>query len=220
MKLTENIRLVEYTPRQELANCLTHGIGALLAAACGIAEAVKAAGQGKTALISALIHALAFTAVYTISTVYHALPPGEGKKTARLLDHMAIPVLLAATTTPCALITLYRISPVHGMIVFCTAWFCALFGVFGKLFFFEKLKAVCIAVYFIGGAAMLFSAVPRLGSIDKTGFALLCAGCAAYGIGAIFCRLGIKKPCLHAVFHVFVLAGSLIHFYVIYRFIL
>ena len=76
-----------------------------------------------------------------------------------------------------------------------------------------------MAVYFIGGAAMLFSAVPKLESINKTGFYLLCAGCAAYSLGAVFCKLGIKRAWLHTVFHIFVLAGSIIHYIVIYRFV-
>ncbi len=221
MKLTENIKLIEYTKRQELFNTLTHAAGALFACAALLLCLNKTQGEGIRAAGSACIYCSSFIAVYTASALYHGLPPGEAKRIFRLFDHIAIPLLLAGTTTPCALITLCRTSHIHGYAVFFTGWFCALFGVITKLFFFnsEKLKAVCMAVYFIGGSAMLFSAVPRLGSINKTGFLLLCLGCLAYTAGAVFCKLGIKRPWLHTVFHLFVLAGSIIHFYVIYTYI-
>ena len=221
MKLTKDIKLIEYTRAQEAANCFTHALGSAFAL-CGLFLClIKVRSEGARFIFSACVYCSAFILVYTASALYHGLPRGEAKKFFRLFDHIAIPLLLAGTATPCALITLYRISPAHGIAVFCTGWFCAAFGIITKLFFFnnEKLKIICMAVYFIGGAAMLFSAVPRLGSIDKTGFALLCAGCAAYTAGAVFCKLGIKRPWLHTVFHIFVLAGSILHFYVIYSYI-
>lgn len=221
MKLTENIGLIEYTKPQEILNCLTHLAGAVfgLAGLCLCLEKVR--GEGPRFVVSAAVYCCAFMLVYGTSALYHGLPKGEAKKFFRLFDHIAIPLLLAGTATPCALVTLYKVSPPHGIAVFCTGWFCAIFGVITKLFFFnnEKMKTACMAVYFTGGAAMLLSAVPRLGQIDKTGFMLLCLGCAAYTIGALFCRLGIKRPWLHTVFHVFVLSGSIIHWFVIYNYV-
>lgn len=133
---------------------------------------------------------------------------------------MAIPLLLAGTTTPCALISLGRVSRTHSLIVFGIAWFCALFGILGKTFFFEKLKGVVMAVYIIGGAVMLFSALPAAKSFEPTPFRLLFVGSGLYIAGALVCRAGIKRPCLHPIFHLIVLAGSLVHYYVIYVYIL
>ena len=221
MRITENIELIEYTKRQEILNSLTHAAGAVFAAAGLILCLNKVRGEGMRAVLSACVYCSAFFAVYASSALYHGLPPGEAKRLFRLFDHIAIPLLLAGTATPCALITLYRVSPFHGYAVFATGWFCAAFGIITKLFFFndKKLKTICMAVYFAGGASMLFSAIPRLGSINKTGFLLLCLGCLAYTAGAVFCRIGIKRPWFHTAFHVFVLAGSIIHFYVIYTYI-
>ena len=220
MKITENICLIDYTKCQELFNSLTHAVGAVFGVAGMILCLNKA--QGIRYIISSVIYCSAFILVYASSAIYHGLPSGEAKRFFRLFDHVAIPLLLAGTATPCALITLYRVSPAHGIAVFCTGWFIAFFGIITKVFFFnnEKLKIACMAVYFIGGAAMLFSAIPRLGEINKAGFALLCAGCVAYSIGAVFCKLGIKHQWLHTVFHIFVLAGSVLHFFVIYGFVL
>lgn len=220
MAVKEQVELIEYSKSVDYLNCATHAVGAVLAAGALAAAVVKAGAHSGRAVFSALVYCLSLLAVYTISAVYHGLPKGEAKRRARLADHTAIPVLLAGTATPCALITLYDISIAHSMLVFCLAWFCALFGIISKLFFFQKLKAACIVVYIAGSAVMLASCIPLLGSIDNYAFGLLLLGCTAYLIGAVFCGLGIKRPCLHAVFHLFVLAGSAIHYYVIYAFVL
>lgn len=221
MKVSDEVKLIEYSPAVDRWNCVTHAAGSVIGLVCAAALIVKAAGtDGMKEIISSVIYSLAFLTVYTSSAVYHGLPPGEAKRKARLFDHMAIPLLLAATTTPCALISLGRVSPVHGVIVFAAAWFCALFGIISKLFFFEKTRAAVMAVYFGGGAAMLLSAVPYLQAFDKTAFALLCAGSVVYIIAGLICKAGIKRPALHPVFHVVVLAGSMTHFAVIYFFII
>ncbi len=221
MKITDNVSLIEYSKKQERANSLTHAAGVLFGIAGLILCLIKVRDCGTRYIFSAVAYCISFILVYAASALYHGLPTGDAKRFFRLFDHVAIPLLLAGTTTPCSLVTLYRVSHAHGIVVFCIGWFIALFGVITKVFFFnnEKLKIVCMAVYFIGGAAMLFSAIPRLGDIDKTGFLLLCLGCISYCIGAFFCKLGIKKPWLHTVFHVFVLAGSIVHFIVIYNYV-
>lgn len=215
----DEIRLIEYTKKQELANCITHGAGAAAAVICFILMMKRTYQSEALTLVSVIIQGLALIAVYTISTVYHALPQGEAKRKARLFDHLAIPLLMAGTTTPCALISLARESRKAGITVFCTAWIIAAFGIISKIFFFEKMKAAVMAVYFGGGALMLGMAVPYASGFDRTAFALLFAGSALYIIGGLLCKAGIKRPCLHAVFHVFVLAGSLTHWYVIYAYI-
>ena len=200
---------------------MTHAAGVFYGIAGLILCLINVRDCGTRYIFSAVAYCISFILVYAASALYHGLPPGDAKRFFRLFDHVAIPLLLAGTTTPCALVTLYRVNHAHGIAVFCIGWFIALFGVITKVFFFnnEKLKIVCMAVYFIGGAAMLLSAIPRLGDIDKTGFILICLGCISYCIGAILCKLGIKKPWLHTVFHIFVLAGSIIHFIVIYNYV-
>ena len=223
MRRPAAVTLVEYTKAQERANCLTHAAGAVCAAACFAAALLKTIPTGSARRIAAAaVYCTAFFAVYTISAVYHGLPHGDAKRTARRLDHMAIPLLLAGTATPCALISLHRVSPATGTAVFLIAWSCAAFGVVSKLFLFENklFKTLCMVVYFTGGAVMMLLAVPLLGRIDRTAFLLLTAGCLLYAGGAALCRVGMKRPWFHTAFHVLVLAGSLVQFYVVYRYIL
>ena len=201
-----------------MGNCITHAVGAVLSVAAIVAMMISA--QGARQIVSALIFGITMLMVYTVSAVYHGLGNGEAKRIARLLDHSAIPLLIAGTTTPCALVALYDISTVHGIAVLSTAWFCALFGLVSKLFFFEKLKKITYAVYIICCSAMLFSAIPVIDKMEKSSFALIALGCVLYLVGAVFCYLGVKREKFHVVFHVFVLLASAVHFYVIYTIII
>ena len=189
------VGLINYSRPWDISFCVSHAAGALFGIAAHALAVSKTMREGDaTATEAALIYTMAFILVYTISALYHGLLPGKAKAFARRLDHMAIPILLAGTATPCALLTLYGINPAHGIAVFSAGWLCATFGVITKLFFFnnEKLKVACMASYFICGAAMMISAVPLIGVIDKTAFMQLVIGCVLYAIGAIFCLIGLS----------------------------
>ncbi|MBQ6264612.1 MAG: hemolysin III family protein [Clostridia bacterium] len=220
MRITRDVALIEYSAKTDFLNHITHAAADILALFGAAALIKKAAPLGMKALISCVVYSITLLCVYSFSAVYHALPQGEKRRKARLLDHLAIPLLLAGTTTPCALVTLYRISRFHAFAVFGVAWFCAVFGIVAKLFFFEKLKALVMAVYFIGGAGMLASAFPAAGRLNHTGLVLLVAGSVFYIIGALFCKAGIKKPPLHVVFHIFTVLGSLFHYLAIYLYVI
>lgn len=209
----KDVKVIEYSGRVDFFNCLTHGIGAVLSVLALSALLMRAEDFRST--FSAAVYGMSLLAVYTASAVYHGLKAGEGKRIARLVDHSAVPLLIAGTATPCALISLYSVSRPHGILVCTLGWLCALFGIFSKLFFFEKLKRVTMAVYIASGTVMLLSAVPLLGQINKGAFGELVIGGAVYVVGAIFCGLGVKRPYLHIVFHLFVMAASALHFYVI-----
>ena len=212
-----DVDLIAYSEKVDLANCLTHALGAVLSAVGLIMLLMKA--EGAVEIAAAAIYGVSLTAVYTVSAVYHGLKSGETKRRARIADHTAIPVLIAGTATPCALVTLRGVSTGHCLLVFLLAWFCAVFGIISKIFFFEKLKALTMTLYIVSGAVMLFSVVPILDRINIHAFDMLLAGCVSYVIGAILCGLGRKTPWLHIVFHVFVLLGSALHFWAIYQYI-
>lgn len=214
----KDVKVIEYSKRIDFLNCTTHAVGAIAAVPLGGLLFLKAEGFRES--FSVIVYSVALFAVYIFSTVYHGLKPSEKKRKARLLDHSAVPLLIAGTATPCALISLYRVSMSHSIFVFVLAWSCTLFGIFSKFFFFEKLKAVTMAVYMISGALMLLVTVPLLGEINTDGFSKLVIGCVFYVIGAIFCGLGIKREIFHPIFHIFVLFGSFCHYYVIYNFVL
>lgn len=216
--VAKDVKLIEYSKSVDMGNCITHAVGAVLSLAAIIAMMISAEGIRQT--VSALLYGITMLAVYTVSAVYHGLEKGEAKRIARLLDHAAIPLLIAGTTTPYALIVLYDISVFHGIAVLSAAWFCGLFGLISKLFFFEKLKKVTYAVYIICCAAMFLSAISVIDEIKRGAFNLIAAGNAAYLISAVFCYLGVRHEKFHVVFHVFTLVAGAIHFYVIYGIVL
>lgn len=216
--MRKDVELIEYPKRTELANFLTHAVGAAAAAAATAAALLKA--RGARAVISVAVYGFSLVAVYTASAVYHGLKKGRAKRTARIVDHCAVPLFIAGSATPCALTPLYRVSRPHCFLVLALAWFCAVFGIISKVFFFKRLKAATTAVYIVGCAVMLLSAIPILDEINLRAFGLILLSSALYLVGAGFCGLGVKRPYLHAVFHVFVLLGSAAHFYVVYRYIL
>jgi hemolysin III len=219
MNALKDVKLIEYSKPVDALNCITHAIGAALAV-MGMVFLVKKSLilSDTVGVISCIIYSISLIAVYAISALYHGLPQGEAKRKARLFDHLAIPLLLAGTSTPCALITLRRVSTPNSILVITIAWFCAIFGIIAKLFFFEKLKAAVMAVYFTGGAIMLLSTVPLLENINKTGFLILVLGCVAYTVGALFCHGGIKRPWMHVIFHIFTVFGSAFHYFAIYAY--
>ncbi|MBQ5824982.1 MAG: hemolysin III family protein [Clostridia bacterium] len=216
--VNKDIGLIEYPKKVDMANCITHALGAALSAVALVMLVVKA--EGLRADVSAWVFGLSLVAVYTVSAVYHGLTDPQKKLTARLIDHSTVPMLIAGTATPCALITLYEISVFHALAVFFLGWFSALFGLFAKLFFFEKTRRLTVAVYIVSSFLMMCSAIPLLGEIDGGAFGELVFGNALYLAGAFFCWLGKKRPAMHAVFHIFALLASAVHFFVIYRFVL
>lgn len=215
--IAQDVKLIEYSRKVDFLNCITHAAGVVFSV-IGIAAMIIGA-NGTRKIVSAILFGISLIAVYTVSAVYHGLKNGEAKRIARLADHSAIPFLIAGTATPCALVTLYEISIPHSIAVLILAWFCAVFGFISKVFFFQKLRKVTVAVYIISCALMIGCALPLIGEINSGAFGGIIAGCIFYLIGAVFCGLGIKKPFLHVVFHVFCVLASLTHYLVIFKYI-
>lgn len=217
MKNKDSVELIEYTKAQDALNCVTHALGAVLGAAVLILLIKKAAPFSSARyMAAAVVYGLS---IYSASAVYHGLPQGEAKRTARLVDHLVIPVLLAGTATPCSLITLYNHNKICCAVVLLLGWGSVMFGFIAKLFFFQKTKAACVAVYIIAGAVMLSCSLAVIDEINVHALLLLVFGCAVYLFGSIFCAVGRKHPWFHVPFHIFMVAGSMIHAYVIYEYI-
>ncbi len=214
----QDVELIEYSKKVDTGNCLTHAFGAVISVVGAVALILKATGTRR--ISAAVIYSIALIAVFTVSAVYHGLPQGEKKRRARQIDHSTVPLLIAGTATPCALVSLYEVKPSLGITVMILGWFCTLFGLFSKMFFFEKLKNITMAVYIISGAIMLMSVIPVTGEVNMGAFWYLVMGSLLYVGGAVLCGLGRKIPVLHVIFHVVVIIAAAIHYYVIYSFVI
>lgn len=195
--------------REEIANAVTHGIGALASAAAGAVLVTLATLSGtRMQQVSAIIFCTSLLLLYTSSTLYHAIPSAAAKRRLKVCDHCAIYMLIAGTYTPFALIGLRG----HvGWWLFGVAWGLAAIGVTFKLFFCGRFKLFSTLVYIGMGWMAIFAIQPMLRQIPFSALMWLLAGGVAYTAGTVFYH-NEKLRYSHAVWHLFVLAGSACHF--------
>jgi hemolysin III len=206
-------RLVTIAPttiqREEIANALTHGIGALASAAAGAVLVTLATLHGtRLQMVSAIVFCSSLLLLYTSSTLYHAIPSMTAKRRLKICDHCAIYLLIAGTYTPFALIGLH--GPV-GWWLFGVAWGLAAVGVTFKLFFTGRYKLFSTMVYIGMGWMAIFAIKPMLSSIPLPSLIWLLAGGVVYTAGTLFYH-NERLRYSHAVWHLFVLGGSACHF--------
>lgn len=209
----------QYTLGEEIANSITHGIGAALGVAALVVMIVKAAvaGSHPASLASAIIFGIALILEYLASTLYHAIAPAAAKRVFRIIDHSCIYVLIAGTYTPFCLITLGE----AGGIPLCIAvWALAVAGILFEVFMRQRQSRwLTIAVYLAMGWLVLFRLPQLIGALHPTALFLLAAGGVCYTIGAVFYVLK-KIRYMHTVFHVWVLAGSVLQFLAVVLFVI
>lgn len=195
--------------REELANALTHGIG-LIASLCGGAVLITLAakiGDGWQ-LAGAIVYSLSMLLLYIASTLYHASRDLAIKARLKVFDHCAIYVLIAGTYTPVILISLR--GPV-GWVLFGVIWTLAVAGIVFKLFYTGRFKRVSTILYLAMGWLAIVAIKPVLHALTPTALLWLLLGGIAYSLGTIF-YLNRRIRYAHAIWHVFVLLGSVSHF--------
>ena len=195
--------------REEFANALTHGLGAV-AALCGSSVLITlAAIQGDVwQLGSAIIYGVTLILLYAASTLYHAIPHPPAKARLKVFDHCAIYLLIAGTYTPVALIAM---RDNWGWWLFGTTWALAMLGVIFKLFFTGRFKLASPLIYVGMGWLVVIAIKPLLHSLDNWTLGWLFAGGLFYTGGTWF-YMHPRLKYAHAIWHVFVLLGSLSHY--------
>ncbi len=195
--------------REEFANALTHGLGAV-AALCGSSVLITlAAIQGDVwQLGSAIIYGVTLILFYAASTLYHAIPHPPAKARLKVFDHCAIYLLIAGTYTPVALIAM---RDNWGWWLFGTTWALAMLGVIFKLFFTGRFKLASTLIYVGMGWLVVIAIKPLLHSLDNWTLGWLFAGGLFYTGGTWF-YMHPRLKYAHAIWHVFVLLGSLSHY--------
>ncbi len=203
----------EYTLGEEIANSITHGVGFLGAVAATVILIVSAGKQADPwKIVSFAVYGTTLMFLYLSSTLYHALPSGTGKAVFHRLDYAGIYALIAGSYTPYTLIPL---RGAWGWVLFGLIWAAAIAGTSLKMVFFHKANAVAVAMYVVMGWLIVIAIKPIVSAVPFHGLMWLTAGGLFYTIGvAIFARDDI--PYNHAIWHLFVLAGSVSHFFGIY----
>ncbi len=206
--------LPTYTLAEELCNSISHGVGALLGIAGLVLCVLRAAMTGDPyALASAIIYGVTLILLYTMSATYHGLKPNNGKRVLRIIDHCSIFLLIAGTYTPYTLVVLRQASNAWGWGIFGVVWGAAVLGIVLNSISLEKFKVFSMICYLAMGWAILLAIKPLLQVFRGPGLILLLAGGIAYTVGSILYGLGKKIKFMHSVFHLFVLMGSLLHFF-------
>jgi hemolysin III len=194
-----------------LANAITHGVRALFAIA-GAAYLIVVSTRGSAwIVISCSIFAGTLVLVYICSTLYHSLVRTRARRVFHVLDHGAIYLLIAGTYTPFTLVSLR--GPI-GWGLFGTVWTLAVTGVIFKSFAVGRFAVASTVVYLFQGWLVIFAFRPLLHAIGPNGMIWLGAGGLAYTLGIVFFALD-RVPYFHAAWHLFVLAGSITHYFAI-----
>jgi hemolysin III len=199
--------------REELANVLTHGAGAVASLVGGTVLIVLAAVYGDGwKVASSAVFAATLVLLYTASTLYHAARTPVARARLKVFDHCAIYLLIAGTYTP---FTLLGLRGGWGWSLFGIAWGLAVAGVVFKLFFTGRFPRVSTALYLGMGWMVVVAIVPMAQRMDASVLAWIVAGGLAYTAGTVFYHR--QRPYAHAVWHLFVLAGSACHFVAVTR---
>jgi hemolysin III len=209
MNLDAPHRPAVYDPREEFLNALTHGLGAVLALGGGAVLLTLVVLDGATRqLIGAIAFVSSLLLLYLASTLYHAIPHPRAKHFLKILDHCAIYLLIAGTYTPFALIGLRDHG---GPALLVLIWSLALIGVFFKLRYTGRFKLLSTLLYVAMGWTALIAIKPMLTELPSDTLIWLFVGGVVYTVGTVF-YMSRRLPYAHAIWHLFVLGGSLCHF--------
>ena len=198
------------TPAEELASSITHALGGLLAVAALTLLVVFAAESGDARRVASVaVYGATLVFMYVASTAYHLVRPPRAKRVMRILDHSSIYLLIAGTYTPVTLVTL---RGGWGWSLFGVVWALAVAGVIVKAFCVDRFELLSTLLYVAMGWIVLVAAKPLLATLPPAGVAWLVGGGLAYTAGVAFFVWDLL-PFNHAIWHLFVLAGSVCHFF-------
>jgi len=215
--MVQSNQISECRCREELLNSITHGTGVLLSIAALILLIVFSSIYGSTGhVVSCTIFGITLILLYTASTLYHSFQKPQIKNVLKVIDHSCIYLLIAGTYTPFLLVTL---RGALGWTMFAVVWVLAITGVVFKIFFVHRFKIISTIAYLFMGWLVVFAIKPLIGSMPAGGILWLFAGGLAYSLGVIF-YVWETLPFNHAIWHMFVLAGSTCHFFAVLFYVL
>ena len=206
-----------YTLGEEVFNSVSHGVGALLAVVGASVIVTLAACFGDTvAVLSSLVYGMSLVVLYTMSTLYHAFPFEKVKKIFRIFDHTSIFILIAGSYTPFCLLALR--GNTKAAWVAAIVWLCAVGGIIMNAVSLEKTEKLSLVLYVIMGWAVVVVIRDIVAALAGPAFWLLLAGGLSYTGGIVFYKLKFRY--MHSIWHLFVLAGSVLHYLCIVIYVL
>lgn len=209
----EVLGLPQYTLMEEIANAVTHGIGALLSV-FGLVVLLLNCRRDALTVTSVSVFGGSMILLYLISTVYHGLGVNRGKRVLRTLDHCTIFLLIAGTYTP---VSLLCFGGATRWVLFGIVWGAAVLGIVLNAVSVQRFRVFSMICYLCLGWVVVFFLGQPLSRLDGTSIFDLIAGGVCYTLGAALYGVGKKVRYMHSVFHLFVLAGSIFHYFVVFH---
>jgi hemolysin III len=201
----------------EKFNAWTHLVGAILATIGAIWMLVVATMTGDIwKIISVAVYGVALVLLYSASTVYHSVR-GRAKVLMQKVDHFSIYLLIAGSYTPFCLVTLH--GP-WGWTLFGIVWALAIIGILQEIKPRSEARVMSIVIYAVMGWIVLVAVKPLMAALGMAGFLWLALGGVLYTVGIIFFAFDTRVRHFHGIWHLFVIAGSLLHFVAITRYVL
>ena len=219
IKLADRV-LPDYCTGEEIMNMVTHIVGGGLGVIALVLCVVKGWGRTPLDLAALVLYGVSMIALYTMSSVYHGLRPGMGKKVMQVIDHCTIYLLIAGTYTPIVLIAFRPVYSAIGWGLFILEWTLAALATTLTAIDLKKYKVFSMVCYIGLGWAVLPFIPQTIDLMGMAGFGFLLAGGIGYTIGAVLFGIGSKVRWMHSVFHIFVVLGSLLQFLAIYLYVL
>ena len=213
----EKVVLPTYSKTEEILNSVSHGLGVpmgIIFTIIGISRSTNA-----NSVVASIVFGVATIIMYMSSMLYHSLKPGAAKKAMRLIDHSAIFIMITGTATAINIMAVY---PYDKVFCIATASISILLSILGITLTFidqEKYKKAQMRLYMVVGytsASMIIPIAKYYKGESMIPFILAMVGGLSYTVGTVFYKLGKKKPYFHSIFHLFVLAGTSLHFAMIY----
>ena len=215
-KLADRL-LPVYSPAEETMNMVTHIVGGVLGVLALILCLHRSAVHGNVSgVVASAVYGISMIALYTMSSIYHGLRPGFGKKVMQVIDHCTIYLLIAGSYTPVMVCALAPAYPQIGWGVLAGVWTLALLAATLTAIDLKAYRVFSMICYIGMGWCIVFFLPQLIQVMAPRGFALLLAGGICYTIGAVLYGLGKKLPWMHTIFHVCVVLGSLLQFLCIY----
>lgn len=208
--------LPNYSAGEEIMNTVTHIVGgAMGVAALSLCVVFAALRHNPYGIVCSAIFGFCMIALYSVSSVYHGLRPGMGKKVMQVIDHCTIYSMIAGTYTVMALSALRPMYPKLGWGIFAFEWVMAIFATVLTAIDLKKYRVLSMVCYIGLGWAIIPFARQTYTVLTRNGFLFLLWGGIAYTIGAVMYGIGSKKRWMHSVFHIFVVLGSVLQFFAV-----
>lgn len=209
-------QLPNYTRGEEIFNMVSHIVGAatgiVVLVLCVIVAALNHNVYG---VVSSVIYGTTMIMLYAMSSIYHGLRSGTAKKVFQVIDHCAIYLLIAGTYTPIALSAISTVNPILGWCLFGIEWAFAALAITLTAIDLEQFGVFSMICYIGMGWSVIVIYKVALLALTFQGFILLFIGGVVYTLGAVLYGLGSTRKYMHNIFHVFVIAGSIMQFFAI-----